>query len=212
MKDITPTREATREVALFPLRSPLFPDGLMALQLFEVRYLSMIRRVMKGELQFAIVSLLEGSEVNRPNQLEKFIHVATLVEVLQHQEPGPGLVYIRCRGGQRVRIESSERATAGLWMARVIDLEPDPPEPIDESDSLACSKLGALIAELQRQGVQEDQMPFLRPHRLDECGWVANRWAEILPLPAGEKQSLLMERNPRARLDTINRWLDELVA
>ncbi len=25
--------------------------------------------------------------------------------------------------------------------------------------------------------------PFLEPHRLDDAGWVANRWCEILPFP-----------------------------
>ena len=39
--------------------------------------------------------------------------------------------------------------------------------------------------------------------RFDDAGWVANRWAELLPIRAAQKQSLLEETDPLARLKKI---------
>jgi hypothetical protein len=52
------------------------------------------------------------------------------------------------------------------------------------------------------------ELPLLPPFRLDECGWVANRWAELLPLSAAYKQALLQESDPLARLRAIDLSMD----
>ena len=41
------------------------------------------------------------------------------------------------------------------------------------------------------------------PYRLDECGWVANRWAELLTLSVEQKVDLLAERDPVKRLRSV---------
>jgi Lon protease-like protein len=51
-------------------------------------------------------------------------------------------------------------------------------------------------------------LPLLAPFRLDECGWVANRWTELLPLPSAYKQALLQESDPLTRLRAIDRSMD----
>jgi len=51
-------------------------------------------------------------------------------------------------------------------------------------------------------------MPFEPPYLLDDCGWVANRWCEILPLPLQHKQRLMELDNPLLRLELINDLLD----
>jgi Lon protease-like protein len=45
------------------------------------------------------------------------------------------------------------------------------------------------------------------PYRLDECGWVADRWAELLPLPPAEKAMLLAQDDEVQRLRQISDWL-----
>ena len=40
----TPTPSVLHDLPLFPLGTVLFPDGLLPLQIFEVRYLDMIGR------------------------------------------------------------------------------------------------------------------------------------------------------------------------
>jgi Lon protease-like protein len=52
-------------------------------------------------------------------------------------------------------------------------------------------------------------MPIGRPYLLDESGWVANRWAELLPLPVTTKQHLLAMTDPVARLAWIHEYLQQ---
>jgi Lon protease-like protein len=63
-----------------------------------------------------------------------------------------------------------------------------------------------LIAAAQRQGEEAD-IPMRPPYRLDECGWVADRWAELLPLPPAEKAMLLAQDDEVQRLRQISDWL-----
>ncbi len=48
--DLPPFTEATQSgvLPLFPLKSVLFPKGRLPLQIFEQRYLDMIRRAMRA--------------------------------------------------------------------------------------------------------------------------------------------------------------------
>ena len=50
---------------LFPLGSVLFPGGLLALRVFEVRYLDMVRKCHRTGAPFGVVSLTQGHEVRQ---------------------------------------------------------------------------------------------------------------------------------------------------
>ena len=39
--------------------------------------------------------------------------------------------------------------------------------------------------------------------RLEDCGWVANRWCELLPVPLELKQRLMQLDNPLVRLELV---------
>jgi hypothetical protein len=57
--------------------------------------------------------------------------------------------------------------------------------------------------------VPEHRSPVRRPFRLDDCGWVSNRWCELLPLTIARKHSMLMLDNPLIRLELMHDLLDE---
>jgi Lon protease-like protein len=46
------------------------------------------------------------------------------------------------------------------------------------------------------------------PHAFDDCGWVANRWCELLPLPVSLKQQLMSLDNPLLRLELVGDLLE----
>ncbi|MFM6922207.1 MAG: hypothetical protein ACKOXZ_05770, partial [Polynucleobacter victoriensis] len=79
----------------------------------------------------------------------------------------------------------------GLWLGDVEYLKNDPETIIEAEHQKLADDVGKIIASLQKKGVREDQMPFARPYELDQCGWVANRWCEILPLTPAQKHHLL---------------------
>jgi uncharacterized protein len=202
---------------LFPLGTVLYPGGLLPLQIFEVRYLDMIGKCHKTGAPFGIISLIEGSEVRRPQDSgpsgdgfanEAFGSVGTLASITEFSVPQPGLMMIRCMGTQRFEISAREKLKHGLWIANVTRLDDDQAVPVPEDLQRTANALGKLIKSLQERRVPDDQMPLLPPYQLDDCGWVANRWCELLPMPVDLKQRLMELDNPLLRLELVSDILD----
>ena len=202
---------------LFPLGTVLYPGGLLPLQIFEVRYLDMIGKCHKAGAPFGIISLTEGSEVRRPKNAgpsgdgfaqEAFCNVGTLATITEFSVPQPGLMMIRCVGTQRFEISAREKLKHGLWIANVTRLEDDQAVPVPDDLQRTANALGKLIKSLQERKVPDDQMPLLAPYQLEDCGWVANRWCELLPMPVDLKQRLMELDNPLLRLELVSDILD----
>ena len=202
---------------LFPLGTVLYPGGLLPLQIFEVRYLDMIGKCHKAGAPFGIISLTEGSEVRRPKDAgpsgdgfasESFGNVGTLASITEFSVPQPGLMMIRCVGTQRFEISAREKLKHGLWVADVTRLDDDQTVAIPDDLQRTADALGKLIKSLQERQVPDDQMPLLAPYQLDDCGWVANRWCELLPMPVDLKQRLMELDNPLVRLELVSDILD----
>jgi len=201
---------------LFPLGTVLYPGGLLPLRIFEVRYLDMIGKCHKAGAPFGIVSLTEGSEVRRPAEApggdgfahETFSAVGTLATITEFSMPQPGLMMIRCVGSQRFEITKSEKLKYGLWVAHVTRLEDDMLVPVPDDLQKTANALGQLIQSLQERAVPAAQMPLLAPYQLDDCGWVANRWCELLPMPLELKQRLMELDNPLLRLELVSDILE----
>lgn len=196
-------------IPLFPLNTVLFPDGHLPLQIFEVRYLDMIKKCIASDAPFGVVSLLEGAEVRKPGQEEILSDVGTLAQILEWTAPMAGLVRVHCSGTSRFQVFGSERLKNGLWMGEVETVEPDNVVDIPADQQGVANALGALIRSLQQRQTPPDQMPLVPPYRLDECGWVANRWCELLSLGTEEKMRLLTQQNPLLRLELVHDLLCE---
>ena len=198
---------ATLTFPLFPLGTVLFPDGVLPLQIFEVRYLDMIKRCIANNTPFGVVLLTEGGEVRTPEGQERFVQSGTLASVHDTIASEPGLLQVSCRGGARFRILSSERKPNGLWMAATELVDDDKPIPIPSELQGASDALDKVLASLV--DVPEKRWPIMPPFEMDDCGWVANRWCDLLPLPNSQKHSLLMLDNPVIRLELMHDVLDE---
>lgn len=190
---------------LFPLGTVLFPGGLLPLRIFEVRYLDMIGKCRKAGAPFGVVCLTEGNEVRVPGGKEAFARVGTIATISELETPQPGLMVIRAQGEQRFRITSSDQLRHGLWVADVERLAADIAVPVPDDLRPTAEALGRLIQSLQlRAGAANAQMPLLGPYRLDDCGWIANRWCELLPLSVQLKQRLMELDNPLVRLELVS--------
>lgn len=192
-----------QSLPLFPLGTVLFPEGVLPLRIFEVRYLDMIGRCHKAGAPFGVVLLTQGIEVRQPGATESFSHVGTLATISEFESPRPGLMMVRAIGAQRFRITSSDQLRHGLWVADVQRLDADIVVPIPDDLKVTATALEKLIHSLELKSGAE-QMPMQGPWRLDDCGWVANRWCELLPLPVQLKQRLMELDNPLVRLELVS--------
>jgi len=199
-----PSALTLQSLPLFPLGAVLFPGGVLQLRIFEVRYLDMIGRCHKAGAPFGVVLLTQGSEVRHPGSKEAFAHVGTLATISALENPRPGLMMIRASGAQRFRITASDQLKHGLWIADVERLPADMAVPIPDDLKITATALGRLIHSLQEKADAPGQMPLQGPWRLDDCGWVANRWCELLPLSPQLKQRLMELDNPLVRLELVS--------
>jgi len=194
-----------QSLPLFPLGTVLYPGGVLPLRIFEVRYLDMIGKCHKAGAPFGIVSLTQGAEVRQPGGNEAFSDVGTLATITDYEAPRAGLMMIRATGAQRFRITSRGQLKHGLWIADVERLPADMKVAIPDDLKVAATALRQLIESLEKKaGTAPAQLPLVRPWQLDDCGWVANRWCELLPLPLQLKQRLMELDNPLVRLELVS--------
>ena len=213
------------ELPLFPLGSVLFPGGLLPLQIFEPRYLDLIGRCQREGRPFGVVTLTRGHEVIRApapgldeagtQPAEAFEPVGALAHIVSLQRPQPGLMMIRCTGGQRFRLAWQRRLPHGLWLGSVAEWLPDDPSvPVPADLGHVRQALQDLLnhwaTELERQALSVEELPIQGPHQLQDCGWLANRWCEMLPLRPAEKLRLMALDNPLLRLELVADILEQV--
>ena len=126
--------------------------------------------------------------------------VGTLAELIEVDSAQAGILLVRCRGGTRFTVGATRQERDGLWLAETTPIADDPAVAPSPSHANIVKSLADAIATLAAQGAR----PFLEPHRLDDAGWVANRWCEILPLPLEAKQRLMTLADPLARLEVVD--------
>lgn len=194
---------------LFPLASVLFPDGVLALRVFEVRYLDMVRKCHQTGAPFGVVCLTQGSEVRRAGAPDEQFHdVGTLAVIEQLASPQPGLITLVCKGTERFRITQRNHLVHGLWIASVSQLDRDLSIPIPEDLKKTATALTQVLHTLHARDALNPAAKLPTPEQLDDCGWVANRWCELLPVPMELKQRLMELDNPLVRLELVGDVLE----
>jgi Lon protease-like protein len=205
---------------LFPLNTVLFPGGSLPLRIFEVRYLDMIGTRHKAGQPFGVVCLSEGSETRRRSggtaggepagdgfAHEAFFSIGTLARITKLERPQPGLMMIACVGSQRFRVARSEQLKHGLWIADVELLADDAEVPVPEDLNDTRDALQAVVRNIElgidQGGADAFAAPLFEPYRWDDCGWLANRWCELLPLEPEMKQRLMSLDSPVLRLELV---------
>ena len=193
-------------IPLFPLSHGLFPDGMLPLQIFEVRYLDLIKRCHQQQLPFGIAWIKEGSEVQVPGQVPSLQTVGCMAHIREFEQVQPTFYRIVCQGGLRFELHDVKPGPYGVWQGSVSYFPQDPEVEVPFSLQTHADRLGKVIASAQQQGVI-DKLPIFSPYLLDQCGWLANRYAEALPICAELKLKLLGELDPLKRLEEVTRLL-----
>jgi uncharacterized protein len=191
-------------LALFPLRMVLFPGAVLGLRVFEARYLDLMADCLRTRQPFGVVCLKGGAEAGRSDTPVQLEEVGALAHVEEVDAEQPGILHVRCRGGDRVRLlQPPTQRDNGLWVAPVQHIAPDPPRLPGPAVLATVSALAEAIRKLQ----SHDQTPFAPPYRLDDAGWVANRWCELLPIGLPAKQKLMALEDPVIRLSLVDGYL-----
>lgn len=203
------TQPLLHSLPLFPLGTVLFPGGILPLRIFEVRYLDMIGKCRKADVPFGVVSLTSGTEVRKAGAgAESFSAVGTLASIREFESPQSGLLQIECLGTQRFRVRQSELQKHGLWVAEVEAVIDDQAIEIPDDLQHTAAALRRLIDTLEErrraEGAESVRLPIGEPYRLNDCGWVANRWCELVPMQIALRQRLMELDSPLMRLELVS--------
>lgn len=199
-------------IPLFPLSTVIFPEGALTLKVFETRYLDMVKDCLKNKMPFGVVALYPDNHVNlNINASFKseypFANVGTVFNILEADVSCLGLINIKCSGKNTFNIISAEQAPDGLWIAEVTDIKKEIEMDIPEDLVSARTHLQHILESLKDKQISELELPINKPYHLNDCGWVANRWCEILNMPLMQKQRMLELDSPLIRLELIQDML-----
>lgn len=86
---------------MFPLGTSLFPGSPLPLQVFEPRYLAMLRDIAAGDGRFGVVLIERGFEVGGGDQR---FSIGTVAAVEQVRPMGDGRIGLLARGQERFEV------------------------------------------------------------------------------------------------------------
>lgn len=191
-------------IPLFPLNSILFPKGRISLQIFESRYVDMIRQCLKDQTGFGVVLIETGSEVARPGQKLDIHRIGTYSNVVDWNQLPNGLLGITVEGHTTFKIVESWREDNDLCKAEVVFREYDSvdSDPVDVGEQFR--EYVDLLQGLSRHPAIEELKLDISFENLREIAW---RLSELLPIANRDKQALLELSDPFDRLEQIELYI-----
>jgi hypothetical protein len=193
-----PDVAAAESLPLFPLRTVLLPGASLGLRIFEPRYLDLVRDCGRSGRGFGVCLILAGQEAGEPATPASF---GTEARIEDFDAIEGGLLSLRVRGWRRFHVVRTRVRSNGLVVGEVEWCDPDPDDELRPEHAL----LGSLLQQaIEQAGGEYADAP---PSRFDEAAWVGWRLAELLPLTLPQRQTLLQEHDPHARLDRLLDWL-----
>jgi len=183
---------------LFPLNMTLFPGGRIPLQVFEARYIDMVKKCMRNDHGFIVISIKEGHEVGEKPDIYQ---VGTYAEIVDWETLPSGLFGITAEGRDRVSISNIIEMPDKLLVADVDFIEAEVPAAVPSEylhliDILKSIKNNPVIQNLNLN------------INYDNASDVGCRLCELLPFEIEDKQSLLELQDPVERLVRLQAILD----
>lgn len=165
------------ELALFPLKTVLYPSVKIELKIFEPRYSDMVADCMRNDSPFGVILIYKGEETDVQSEVYS---IGTLGVISSWQDRTDGLLGITVKGQKRYEIVSTSTQDDGLIRAEIKFLKED---------------------ELAKTPPQYHYMPELLNHILSQQGrapkeevpfyLVLYQLIHLLPIETVLKQRLL---------------------
>lgn len=173
------------ELPLFPLSAVLMPFGRMPLQIFEQRYLDLVRDCMKSDSGFGVVWIRRGAEVSQRGSASALLgDYGTSARIVDWDQLPNGLLGVTIQGGQRFDLCATSVRANGLVVGR-LELRPAlQPAPMAPQWQPLLDVLRSLQTHphVQRMGLPVDQ---------GDAWQVACTLVQLLPLEEALKYKLL---------------------
>lgn len=191
------TSEDIREVALFPLHTVLFPEGPLALRVFEPRYLDLVSECLRHEQPFGVCLIQSGQEAGQAASPHL---TGTFARIVDWQRGDDGLLSIGARGEQRFHVQDMRVERNQLLRGTVQRLAPEPAAALPAEYHYMKEVLDQLYTHASKLYADLPKHP-------DDASWVGYRLAEALSLPLVRRQYFLELEDPLLRLTQLDEIL-----
>lgn len=185
------------ELALFPLSGVLLPGGRMPLQIFEQRYLDLVRDCMKSDSAFGVVWIRRGAEVAQRGSAAPLLgDYGTTARIVDWDQLPNGLLGLTIQGEERFDLSATSVRANGLVVGEVSMRAPSPPAATEARWQALVDVLQSLQTHphVQRMSLAVDYL---------DAWQVAYTLVQLLPLEEALKYQLL-------GLDDIEALMGEL--
>ena len=184
---------------VFPLGMVALPGSIQSLQIFEPRYLKMIKTSMLDNHGFVIVlQINDGSEFGISKK-------GTYVEIVDFNNLPNGLLGITVKAETKVAINNIYQLEDGLHIA---DIRPEIDPEVDNQALLAeyPEMINILSQIIKHPKVNE------LPIKVDfnSADSVAYHLAGLIPLTSIQKQNLLEAFDAAQRLSILSKYIEKI--
>ena len=189
----------TNKLPVFPLGLVVLPGTIQTLQIFEPRYLSMVKDCMNSESGFVIT--LSNDNVSG----ESFMSQGTFVDIIDFNQLPNGLLGITVKGREKVSIKSIEQVESGLHYASISPIA----EPVVD-DQAVLAKFPDLINVLSQ--LKEHPQVKLLPLEIDmlSAESVSYQLAGLIPITPMQKQTLLEAFDSKQRMNILAKLVNKI--
>lgn len=203
----TPDMTMPDEIALFPLNTVLYPYGRIELQVFEARYMDLVKSCLRADEGFGIVLIKSGSEVFQPGRWRRpeLVDIGCYGRIVDWDALPQGRLGLVLEGRQKFRIIDSAEDASHLLRANVEWFDPEPEPGLPMEFELFPPLLERLAAHASVRKLGMEGQPHSASH-------VANQLAQLLHVGQQEKQQLLALEDPIERLQLLEQLLAMLEA
>lgn len=173
------------ELALFPLSGVLVPFGRMPLQIFEPRYLDLVRDCMKANSAFGVVWIQRGAEVpQRGSASPQLGDYGSTARIVDWDQLPNGLLGLTIQGEQRFDLNETSVRSNGLVVGEVSMRAPSQAAVMEDRWLTLVDVLRSLETHphVQRMALEVDY---------NDAWQVAYTLIQLLPLDEALKYHLL---------------------
>ena len=173
------------EIPLFPLSSILLPYGRLSLQIFEQRYLDLVRSCMRTDTGFGVVWIRRGAEVATKGSARPDLgDYGTYARIVDWDQLQNGLLGINIAGTEIFDLRDANTSASGLVMGDIEMHLPRDPKAMQDNWSPMLDVLRSLETHphVQRMGLDIDY------NNAWEVGYTL---VQLLPLEESLKYELL---------------------
>ena len=188
---------------LFPLTINVLPGAFLPLQIFEPRYIDMVRRSLSNSEGFSIVLSKQENTYEESENLP-YHNIATYVEIVDFDQLANGLLGITVQGKQKIVIEDTWKQEDELIIGKIKKVR-------ENDDDLSKDPVYFDLWNMVKEITNHPEIKKLNLElNLESSISVGYILASVLPLRPQEKQTILEFEDPRDKLDYLKEIIKRL--